>query len=151
MPADAVDDQLVRFLGLQRIPDLADRADQLDAALVEERDPVAQLLGLGHHVRRDEHGPAAVRDALAHEAPEIEGGQRIEAACRLVEEKDLGVADQAAGDGRTLLHPGREVVHRHVGGVLQADEANQLVHSPACPPGRQPVQRRVEAQIFPHG
>ena len=63
-----------------------------DATAVEDREPVAELLGLVHVVR-GEHDGGAAGAQLAHELPGVGPGPRVHPRGRLVEE-------HAAGAGR---------------------------------------------------
>ena len=71
--------------------------------------------------------PQHVVDIGAHRGPQrgIEGGEG------LVEEDDLGIGGQGAGQGDALLLPAGELVGVAAGQAGQADQFQQLVH-PAC-------------------
>ena len=58
-------------------------------ALAEDDQPVARLLDVGDHVRRQEGRRAGGPDRLDHQVEELAPGQRVEARQRLVEEEDL--------------------------------------------------------------
>ena len=64
------------------------RVEGEDAAVVHDRDPVAELVGLLHVVRGEEDRLALVVE-LAEDLPEREAALRIEPGGRLVEEQDL--------------------------------------------------------------
>ena len=68
-----------------------------DLALVDDRHPVAEPLGLVHVVRRQDDRAAAIAQVANH-VPELPPRLRVEAGRRLVQEEDLGVAHQ--GDAR---------------------------------------------------
>ena len=75
--------------------------DQL--AVVEYRQPVAAL-GLVHQVRRHQDRDAAVRE-LEELLPEIAARLGIHGARGLVEEQELGLVDDGAGEREPLLLP----------------------------------------------
>lgn len=83
--------------------ELARRAlgDQL--AVVEHGDPVGELIGLLHVLRRKED-----RDAVGHEVtddlPELAAAARVKAGCRLVKEDDPGPADQRHREVKPAPH-----------------------------------------------
>ena len=67
--------------------------------MVDDRDPVAELVGLGHVVRRQQdrpagHGRLPVEDQL----PDGACGGDVEAQRGLVEEEDPRVVEEAAGE-----------------------------------------------------
>ena len=77
--------------------------------MVDDGDPLAELVGLGHVVGREQDGPPGDRglpggDQLAHGA----GGGDVEAERRLVEEQDPRIVEQAAREVHLLALAGRE-------------------------------------------
>ena len=77
-----------------------------ELATGDHRDPVAQLVGLEHVVRGEQHGRPELderRDGL----PELSGADRVDADARLVQEQHLRLVDQATGDVQPLPHPTR--------------------------------------------
>ena len=98
---------------------LGRRAERGQAAAGDDRDAVAELLGLVHAVRREQHGGAACRE-VAHELPRGRARVRVHARGRLVEEHDLGLADQRARERQPLRLTAREPPHRRARGVAQA-------------------------------
>ena len=77
-----------------------------DLAVVDDRDPVARLLDLVEEVRREDHRASLV-DERAEQVAELEDAGRVEAVDRLVEDQQLGVGEQAAGDAEALAHAQR--------------------------------------------
>ena len=73
-----------------------------DAALVQQRDAAAPLglvqVGRGHQDRD------AARQELRQQLPELAPRHRIDAGRRLVEQDQLGLVDQRAGQRQLLLH-----------------------------------------------
>ena len=94
-------------LALDAALQLGRRADGQDPAAVDDRDPLAQLIGLGHVVGREQHRPtghrrAPVEDELADPARRRD----VQAQRRLVEEQDPWVVQQPAGDVHLLALAG---------------------------------------------
>jgi hypothetical protein len=107
-------------------------SDDLYPAVIEDRDPVAELLRLFEVVGRYEYRLSPLsHDLIFYEIPQALGGSRIEASRRLVHEEDRGIVEEAPGDGHPLLHPGRIVEEPLVGGEFQVDDPEKLVdHTP---------------------
>ena len=107
-------------------------ADQLlgsagldDVAVAHDHDVVAQLEGLGQVVGDEHHRLADLiveaQDLVLHVAPD----QRIEGAERLIEEHDLGIHGEGAGQPDSLLHPTGELIRI---AVRMAGEPDQIDH-----------------------
>ena len=101
-----VEAQLEHLAGRVLVDQRARAALGDDPAVVHDDEPVAQLLGLVHVVRRDDE-----RDALALEpeepVPQHVPRLGVEAGGGLVEQEHLGVVHQAARDGEPALHAPR--------------------------------------------
>jgi hypothetical protein len=81
-------------------PDLVEPADRHEAPARDHRGPVAQLGGLVEVVRGEEDRRALGLE-LADQVPEAVPGLGVEARGRLVEEEELGAADDPEGH----VHP----------------------------------------------
>src|SRR5581483_4711828 len=68
-----------------------------DLAAGDHGDPVGELLGLVHVVRREEDGLAETAETFDH-VPRRAARGRVETGRRLVEEDELRVADQGERD-----------------------------------------------------
>ena len=77
------------------------------AALVDDRDPVAELVGLLHVVRR-EQDRLAVDVELAEDLPQRDAALRVEPGGRLVEEEDRRPVHHRPGDHQPLRHAARQ-------------------------------------------
>ena len=84
-------------------PQLRQRALEYDAAAAEDPHPVAQGLDLGEDVRRedDRHPPVG---ETPDEIPHVAYPCRIESRGGLVEQEQLGVAQERRGDPQALPH-----------------------------------------------
>ena len=88
----------------------------------------AEVDRLGDVVGHEQHrvlGPLPDREEeVLHRAP----GLRVERAERLVEQQDVGLGRERAGDRDALAHAARELVGRVVGELGEPDDAEQLLH-----------------------
>jgi hypothetical protein len=82
-------------LGRSRVAtaELLGRAERDDLAVAHDRDAVGELLGLVHEVGGQKHGLAELAERANRRPRRVPGG-RVKAGRRLVEEDQLGVADQ---------------------------------------------------------
>src|SRR5215210_3538566 len=80
------------------------------ASVVYDRDPVAQPLGFVHVVGGEQDG-SAVRFEAVDQIPELSAGLRVQARGRLIQEQELRVAHQRAGEGQALLLAAGELAH----------------------------------------
>ena len=74
---------------------------------------------------------ASAAQQFAHPADAL----GVQAVDRLVEQQDVGVAEQRGGDAEPLAHAEGEPAHPVVGDGVQADQLDHLVH----PRGGQPL------------
>ncbi|EMY33032.1 phenol hydroxylase [Arthrobacter crystallopoietes BAB-32] len=118
--------QLKHLAGGVLVDQRGGRAFGHDPALVHDDQPVAELLGLVHVVRGEHQ-----RDALLLESeepvPEDVPRLRVQAGGGLVQQQDLRLVDQRAGDGQPALHAAGERVHAGLGLVGELGELQQLV------------------------
>ena len=115
-----------------------------DAAVIDDRHPVAEALGFLHQVGRQEHGLAALADP-AHQIPDRPPRLRIEAGRQLVQEHDLRVVHQRQGDEQPLLLSARQ---RHEPGVALVVESELPEQRLAVDRGR--IERSPEGDRLPH-
>src|SRR6185312_16935415 len=105
---------------------VARRADREHAAVLDDRDAVGELLGLVEVVRREQDRLAEV----AQRADRLPGGPprlRVEAGSRLVEEDQLGIADQREREVQPPQLTARELAAAHVGRLAEARERDHLL------------------------
>ena len=76
----------------------------LDPSVADDDHPVGDGLDLGQQVRGEQHGAAAVGE-VAQQSPHPAHPLGIEAVGGLVEDQDLGVAEQRVGEAEALAHP----------------------------------------------
>ena len=78
-------------------------------------------------------------------------GLRVEAGRRLVEQRDVGVVDQRAGDGQPALHAAGQRFDPAVGPLAQLHEVEQLGGPRLGGAPRYPEVARVGDQVFRDG
>ena len=100
-------------------------------AVVDDGDPIAELVGLFHVVRR-EHDGLALRVELAHDVPQREAALRVEARGRLVEEEHIGIVEDRPGDHQPLGHAARQLGHVGASPVGEAELLEHLVGLAMC-------------------
>ena len=101
------------------------------AAVVDDHDPVGQVVGLVEVLRR-EHDVGAVGDELAHGLPQRDAAGRVEARRRLVEQQQRAARRRAWRRGRAGGACRRPAAHEPPGGV---GELEPLEHVAGPPPG----------------
>ena len=113
MPLSAAGTSVPRRLDQDRmaraqhlVGELDDGAHQGDLAVVEQRDAVANALHAIEQVRGQQHRDARLLEAADH-LQQLEGGVRIEARGRLVEDRHLGLLHHDLGDAEPLAHAAR--------------------------------------------
>ncbi|CAO0834692.1 hypothetical protein SMICM17S_00395 [Streptomyces microflavus] len=97
-----------------------------DPARVDDRDVVGECLGLVHEVGGQHHGDP-VSAQLAHQVPGGAAGLRVQPGGRLVQEDQLGPADDREGQGEALLAAGEPAVGGAAAGA-EAEAFDQGVH-----------------------
>ena len=109
----------------RRIDQLADGPQLEDLAVVHDRQAVAQDLGFLHVVRRQEDRPA-LRSEPPDDVPQRAPGGRVHAGRRLVEEHELGVADERQGDRESLALAARQVLRPRAPLLAEVHQPDQL-------------------------
>ena len=123
---DLADGQAHEHGGVERADELEGSAEREHPAVIEDRDPVAELLGLLEVVRRHDDGPALGTDPF-DDVPEVAPRLRVETRGGLVEEDDLGIVRQRARERESLSLAARELLDLRVGSILEADEGERVV------------------------
>jgi len=114
----------------EQLPQLGEGAVGDDPALVEDRDPVRELLGLVEVLRGEQHRGAVAGEFLDG-LPDLDPRLWIESRRRLVEEEHGRVADQAHRDVEATAHAAG-VGHRlPTARVGQGELREQVVCDPA--------------------
>jgi hypothetical protein len=119
-------DELVD-VGVAALVDLVGLALPDDPALVDHGDVVGDLAGRRHVVGDRDGGGAEPLDAVDDEIVDDVGHDRVEAGRGLVEEDDLGVGGDGAGEADALLHAARQLGREQLGDVGAEAHLLQLV------------------------
>ena len=91
--------------------ELRGRALAHDPPVVDDRQPVAELVGLLEVLRGEEDRRAARVDA-AQLVPDRQPARRVQAGGRLVEEQDVGLVHERRGEVEPALHAARVALDR---------------------------------------
>ena len=105
------------------------RPDAHDPPFAQDGDAVGELLGLVEVVRREEDG-LAERAERADHLPRRAARLRVEAGGRLVEEDEVGVADERDAEVEPPLLAARERLDPRARLLLEPDERDHLVDVP---------------------
>ena len=97
-----------------------------EASAVQDDHAVHGLGDLGQDVAGDEHGAPFVGQA-AKQIAQPADALGVEAVGRLVEDQDLGIAQQRGGEPEALAHPEGELAHPPAGGAGEIDEVEDFV------------------------
>src|ERR1700674_43522 len=136
-------------VGRQPTDDVLYRTGGAHPAVIDDPDHRAQLGELGKDMARDD-------DRLAHppklleDLPHLDPRARVEAGCRLVEQKHDRVVDERAGEAQALLQAARQSVDELASPVRQADELEQLAYDFGAALLGLAVARGIEVQVLRH-
>ena len=111
-----------RFGAAEELP----RRAGIDTGAAFDHDqPVAHLLDLGQQVRGDKYG-ALLSGHSSDELADLAHADRVQPVGRLVEDQQLRLAEQGAGDPKPLLHAERVLPEAVPAAVGKPDELEQL-------------------------
>ena len=103
-----------------------DAAQFLQLALVQNRDPIADVLHVGQQVAAH-HDRLALVLELQDQVLHLAGADRVEAAGRLVEQDQLGIVDQRLGQADAAGHALGVFLELPLAGPVEADHLDQAV------------------------
>ena len=127
------------------------RVQRHDAAAVDDRDAVAQTVGLVHVMRGEKQRAALLSAQMRDHLPHRNTRDRVEAGGGLVQKQELRVVHQAARDLQPSPHAARQSGGERVGAVGEADGFEQLRGALAPARTGDAVQAGVNAQILGAG
>src|SRR6266513_5984799 len=105
------------------------------------------MLRVDHVLGGDHHGVALL--PLSDElTPYALSQQWVDARRRLVQDQQLRLMDQGAGELEPALHAPRELGRTTAAGVPQVEELERLPGPPATPPREQPEQAGEEIDVL---
>ena len=146
----AVDRQRDQGVGAERLLQLGRAAERERLAIVDDRDPFAELVRLIHVVRREQRRlPSFVQ--VAQDAPEVDAGLWVDPRGRLVEEEHLGLVHERASDHQPLRESARKLEHHRLRSFGERELLEQLVGAQARPPPRHAEETAVVVEVLPHG
>ena len=93
--------------------------------------PVAEVRRLVHVVGGEEHRAAAAPEVV-DDLPDLEARLRVEAGGGLVEEEQLGVADEGAGERQPLLLAAGELLDAGVALLFELHDADGVFDAAAA-------------------
>ena len=131
--------------GLRPAAELVRRALGDDQPVADDRDPIGEVLRLVHVVGGEEDGLSELAEAR-DDLPRLAASRRVEAGGGLVEEEQLGVADERHCDVETALLAAGELAGAIVRLALEPDEGDRLVDV-----ARGGVVAGVELERLAHG
>src|SRR5687767_11551753 len=120
------DAELEDVLSPQRSDQIAGPALRNHFAVIHDRHPVAEPLGLFHVMSGDHDGAPGPLD-LFDRLPELPAGLGIETGGRLIEKEQLRIGHQGAGQGEPLLLAARELAHPAVALFTQLHRGQHLL------------------------
>ena len=110
-----------------------------DARFAEDLN--ADSLDLVEVVSREQHGAPLVTEPQ-DQRPHVARAGRIETRCGLVEQDDVGMVEQGAGERHALFQPFRELRRRLQHTVVEIEQIERRIHG---------ARRGVEALQFEIG
>src|SRR3954469_8164092 len=111
----------------ERRLELGGRADRAQPAAMHERDPLAELVGLVHVVRREQDRHAALLAQPGDEVPHRAARDRVEADRRLVEDQHARPVDERLRQLEPADHAGGVRRHEAGGGLEHAGRLEREV------------------------
>src|SRR5215212_9686422 len=123
--ADDLGEEVLGPLGPRVGEELLGWGGLQDPAAVHEHDPVGRRPGEAHLVADHDHGHAG-GGQVAHDVEDLVDHLRVQGRGRLVEQQELGVHGQGAGDRHPLLLAARQLGRQLAGLVLDPDPGQQL-------------------------
>ena len=121
-----------------------------DPSLVEHDEPVAELLGLVHVVGGEDEADALLLEP-EEAVPQDVAGLRVEAGGRLVEQQDLRLVDERAGDRQPAPHAAGERLDALVAALGELGEVEEAGGPLGDDRLRQAEVAAVDEQVLPYG
>ena len=120
-----------------------------DLGLVHDHEVVAQLLGLVHVVGRDDERRAAALE-LIEALPQQVARLGVQAGRRLVEDDEVRLVDERAGDRQAPLHAAGQGLDLVLGALVELDELEELIGPLARDLAGDVEVARVHLQVLAH-
>jgi len=124
--SDDFDEDLFEILFAIAISEFGERAFGKELAGLDDADHIAEFFDFGHDVGGENDGFAALA-TLANKFDDGSSGHHVEAAGGLVENHDLWIVNERAGDGSLLLHAGGEFVAAAVAKRIHVQAGEDII------------------------
>lgn len=121
-------------------------AGHLQAAAGENRGAVDVRLDAGQHMGAEDD-PGALAAQAVEQLVKLDGGQRVEAHRRFVEQQQARFAEQRLGQAEALAHALREVFRRRLAAWPRPTCSSRRAASAGATPLRRAKWRRVSAPL----
>ena len=118
-----------------------------DPAVVDHRDLLGKLVGLGQVLGGDQHRGTG-RGDLADQFPYLTLAARVHARGRLIEKQQIGGHYQAGPDVQPAAHPARVATRWTAGRAGQVEGGEQFIGSPPAGGARQATQAAEHDQVL---
>src|ERR1035441_7739072 len=118
-----------------------------DAAVIDDRQAIAQSVGLVH-IMRGNHDGLAEAVVVANDLPQQQARLRIEPGAGLVQKQHFGIVHHSAGDRQALHHAAGKGAHHVAGAVRQPKLFQQFIGAPLPVAGALPEVGAVKSQDF---
>ena len=133
-------------LRAQTVAQFGGRAEFANLAQVDERDAVASLSFV--EIWRCNHDRQAVDRQMCERVPEFAARDRIDSRGRLIEQQDLRLRHQRAGERQLLLHAAAETAGKAFGKPVHVEHGKVLVAAIANIRAGDPPQIADVADVF---
>ena len=120
-----------------------------DPSLVDDGDPLAEVVCLLHVVSRQDYGDPLLLVHLQDVPPDVPPGLGVQAQRRLVQKEDVRMVHQPPGDLKPPLHPARVVLHQYIRFLGQVHQLQDLGDPRLAGLSVHPVHPAVKVQVLP--
>src|SRR5215471_16211878 len=138
-------------VGAGALAELLRGADSDDFAVVNHGDAVGDAVGLFHVVGGEEDGDAFGFVQALDVGPKLVAALRVKAEGGLVEKKDLGGVQEAAGDLKAALHAAGELFDDGVFALPQLEKLEEHFRTFVADFARDVVEDAVKFEVFGGG
>ena len=118
-----------------------------ETAVIDDADPLGHAFGDLENVGGHDDGDAAA-DLFEQHLLDLPGRAGVEAGQRLVEDDELGIVDEGAGEGDLLQHALGEAAAALVGVRGEAEPADEFGGAAPAPRGHRPARGRRRTRRY---
>src|SRR5688572_11952488 len=127
-PPHVKEENILQIVQAGSFPQAGQRVAGQNSALVNDGDPVAELFGLAHDMRREDDG-STVRPKFTYGLLNLQSIQYIETDGRFVEDNDARIVSNGSRYRNLLLHTGGQFFHAYAGILRYSEAGDKRVHS----------------------